>query len=262
MRHAHASDASSPPPRHAPCIAATTGVRRFSRRSSSACPSRLADSAWAAVFHSRNSSISAPAMNVSGFPLMSTAARTDVSASSCWKSAMNSFLTEREMMLTDSPGGSKTTIPMPSSTVSLSALIERMWDVGCERTRLPIPAVFRFFRGISPTSHIPHPRSRSSFDYHCKPEPSGSADGHQPELPSSPRELVGECHRYARSGGAERVAGGNAPAHHVEPCAVHLAHRLAETRARRPLVRVEPAKVGEHLRREGLVHLHQVDVLQ
>jgi hypothetical protein len=72
-------------------------------------------------------------MNVSGFPLMSTAARTDVSASSCWKSAMNSFLTEREMMLTDSPGESKVTIAIPSST-TIERGRHRMSEVGCRRS--------------------------------------------------------------------------------------------------------------------------------
>src|SRR5688500_19831308 len=79
--------------------------------------------------------MAAPAMEEAGFPLIRAAALMDGSDSSRWKSAMNSFLTAREMMLSGALGRSKTTIPTPSSTVRLSALIERRWDVGGGRNR-------------------------------------------------------------------------------------------------------------------------------
>ena len=60
---------SSPPPRQAPWIAATTGTRDFSRRFSSRWPNRLDVSASASSSNSRNCSMSAPAMKMSGLPL-------------------------------------------------------------------------------------------------------------------------------------------------------------------------------------------------
>ena len=42
--------------------------------------------------------------------------------------------------------------------------------------------------------------------------------------------------------------------------AIHLADRLGEAGALRPLARLEPAQVAQHLRRERLVHLDEVHV--
>src|SRR5687767_7661697 len=244
-------------------MAATTGVRKFSSRSSRACPSRLADSACAAVRHSRNSSMSAPAMKESGFPLIRTAALMDGSDSSRWKSAMNSFLTAREMMFRGALGRSKTTIPTPSSTVRLSALIERRWEMGGGRNRNRFSAdVHLLSYQVPPTSHLPPPLSRSSFNHHRKPQPAGRTHGHQPELPPPPRKFVSECRRYARPRGPERMTGRNAATHHVQPGPIDLTNRLPDARASCPLVGIQSAQVRQHLGREGLVHFDEVDVLQ
>ena len=113
MRYANAIADSSPPPTHAPLIAATIGLPR-SRRSIIACPSRDRRSASVAVRSATSSSMSAPAMKLSGLPLIITTARTLSSFSSRSMSAPNSSRTARVKVFTGAPGTSKVTTATPS----------------------------------------------------------------------------------------------------------------------------------------------------
>jgi hypothetical protein len=78
------------------------------------CPSKLSRSASAWVVSAVNSSMSAPAMKVSGLPEMSTTPRMSASSRSRMSSASNSTLTAEVSLLTGSPGRSKVTAAMES----------------------------------------------------------------------------------------------------------------------------------------------------
>src|SRR5215217_1357283 len=229
-RYAHASAASSPPPRHAPLTAATTGVRSFSRRSSSACPSRLIASACDAVSISRNSSMSAPATHTSGFPLRTTAARIAWSRSRRSSKDANSSRTERANVFTGAPGTSSVMTAMPSRMSVVRAVLMGK-------------------------------RSLALHD-HRKPHPAGGTYGHEPELATTTPELIQQRGRYAGAGRAERMADRDRAAHDVQPGPVDFAYRLRKSGALRPFLRLEAAQIREHLSRKSLVHLDEIHVAE
>jgi hypothetical protein len=87
-------------------MAATTGKRICSRRLKAAWPSRESRSASCAVVTAASILMSAPAMKLSGLPLMSTAALTRASLDSSETRASNSREVLSCSVFTASPGTS------------------------------------------------------------------------------------------------------------------------------------------------------------
>jgi hypothetical protein len=115
IRQWQASASSYPPPTHAPWIAATTGRGKSSTSIISSCPFRLSASASTRFWSLTNSSMSAPAMNVSALPEMNTTARAPAFARSWVISSSNSRITPAVSLLTGSPGRSNVTTAMALS---------------------------------------------------------------------------------------------------------------------------------------------------
>src|SRR5687767_12482498 len=191
-------------------MAATTGTRMRSSRLIISWPSRLSRSASAAVSSSRNSSMSAPATQMSFLPLSRTAEVTDESFSSRPKSASSSSFTWRLNLFTGSPGMSNVRTATPSS----------------------ISVVIAYGVEISGTFH-----------HHREAEPSRGTDGHQAELLPSSTELVEERDGDALARCAEGMADRDRAAHDVELVAIDFTHRMREARAFGPGLRFEPAKI-------------------
>src|SRR3990172_2417662 len=137
-----------------------------------------------------NSSMSAPAINVSGLPDRSTAARISRSVPKRVRSASNSVRTPRVILLTGSPGRSSTTRAMPFATVTVNA-----------DTSAPL-------------------------QHHGEAHAALRADRNEPELDVAAAHFVGQRRREPAPGGAERVPDGDGPTHHVERVPVDLGDRL------------------------------------
>mmetsp|Transcript_20265 Transcript_20265/g.63033 ORF Transcript_20265/g.63033 Transcript_20265/m.63033 type:complete len:447 (+) Transcript_20265:1579-2919(+) len=111
----HASATSRPPPMHAPWMAATTGVRSAAIRSMIFWPAVARADASAAVVHAASILMSAPAIKLSGLAEMSTAARTERSASSAVSVSSNSPISFFVSVFIRSPCASSRIMAMPSA---------------------------------------------------------------------------------------------------------------------------------------------------
>src|SRR6185369_10161462 len=121
-RPRQASAHSRPPPRQAPWMAATTGLRKNARRSNPCWPSREARSPSEAVRSEPSQPTSAPTTK-SCLAEVKTIPLTDSSLPSRSSSSTNSDPTAGDSVFTDSPGRSKvTTATSPRTSVRKLAI--------------------------------------------------------------------------------------------------------------------------------------------
>src|SRR3984893_17265353 len=230
IRYVAASASSRPPPRAGPWMAATTGfcLPRSSRRCIACCPPRASAVASMAVFSRASISTSAPTMKLSRFADTITIAFTAESPASFPKTSSKSCWKVSRSVFTGSPGTSYRTVATPSGAVST-----------------------RSARSLGPLQDRGGAQS------------AGGADGDQRGVLALLLQLPEGLVHQASSRRGEWVAERDAAAARVELLVRHLSDRL------RPgevfvgeLLRPPGLQVREHLRGEGLVDLHQVDVAQ
>src|SRR5438105_5083915 len=105
-------------------------------------------------------------------------------------------------------------------------------------------------------------RCAAALDHHREAHSSRGANSHQSELAITSSELIEKGDRYARAGCAEWMTDCDRSAHHVESRLIHFSHRVRESGSLSPILRLETAEVRQYLRRECLMHLDQIHVLE
>src|SRR4051794_21595098 len=244
-------------------MAATIGLWEVSTRLTVSCPSKLRRSAASWLVRAVNSSISAPAMKLSGFPEMRTTPRVLESSRRRISRASISTLTAAVSLLTGSPGKSKVMTAMPFSFWVVKALIAGSWELGAggsllhrsEFERIPIPA-----SPVAPSTYLLTPSS-DPLQHHRIPHPALGADRDEPELHIAPPHLSGKGGAQPGTGCAEGMPDRNGAAGHVGSPPVHLTHGAGQSQPIGPGLGAPGLHVGEHLGGKGFVNLDQPEIL-